>query len=240
MSGVAEARRWDTGKLASALVMGVWGALFWYLMISGRTTLYLSTRTDWVVPVGAVILTVATAGRLASARSPHPGTMSVRELAGHTAILLPAVVILALPSLSLGSYAAARRSSFSSVAIASSPEDLAEGELTLIDLGGAMRSREGLAALAARAGTEVSFDGFVVREKGMPADEFRLTRFIVACCVADALEVNVRVVGVTPGKFAEDEWVRVEGALYPLGTQMIVQATEVTKIEKPDEPYLTP
>ena len=46
-----------------------WAGLFWFLFVTGRTSLYLSTRTSWLVPTGAAILTVAAIGRLATARA---------------------------------------------------------------------------------------------------------------------------------------------------------------------------
>jgi putative membrane protein len=234
------ARRLSPLRLLTAVVLSAWAGLFWFLIVSGRSNLYLSTRTDWVIPIGAVVLSAAALGRFLSVRVTHAPGLTRRDLFQSALMVLPVIAVVALPPASLGSYAAGRRSNFSSVAISASTEDLASGELSLIDLGGAIRSTDGLNALTERAGSEVSFDGFVVRDKGMPADEFQLTRFIVTCCVADALEINVRVVGVTPGRFSEDEWVNVEGLLYPLGTQIVVQATEITPIPKPKRPYLTP
>lgn len=237
---MSEARRWSPLRLLASFVLAAWAGLFWFLIVSGRSNLYLSTRTDWVIPFGAVVLSAAALGRLLSARVPGASTFSRRDLFGSAFMLLPVVAVVALPPTSLGSFAVSRRSSFSSVALSSSPEDLATGDLSLMDLGGAIRSTDGLNALVERAGSPVSFDGFVVRDKGMPADEFQLTRFIVTCCVADALEVDVRVVGVTPGQFAEDDWVNVRGTLYPLESQIVVQASEITPIAKPKRPYLTP
>ncbi len=95
-------------------------------------------------------------------------------------------------------------------------------------------------ALVQRAGSEVSFVGFVARESGMPADEFMLSRFLVSCCVADALSIQVRIVGAPPGELAEDDWVRVTGALYPLGREVIVDAAEVVSVPRPKRPYLNP
>ena len=46
------------------MVLAAWAGLFWFLWISGREAFYLSTRTDWVVPIAAVLLTAATVGRL--------------------------------------------------------------------------------------------------------------------------------------------------------------------------------
>jgi uncharacterized repeat protein (TIGR03943 family) len=84
----------------------------------------------------------------------------------------------------------------------------------------------------------VSFEGIVARRDGQAADEFMLTRFIVSCCVADALSVQVRVVGAPPGKFDEDQWVRVSGAFYPVGKEVVVDASEIEPIPLPDDPYL--
>src|SRR5205823_4944955 len=49
-------------RVASGIVLGIWATFFWFLLISGRENLYLSTRTQWVVPIGAVLLTAAAAG----------------------------------------------------------------------------------------------------------------------------------------------------------------------------------
>ncbi len=236
----ARTRHWSAAKLASAAAMAAWAALFWWLLLSGRSFLYLSDRTDWVVPMGAVILTIAVAGRLWSVRGPHPEPLRRSDAWRLGAIVLPVVLTAALPPASLGSYAASRRSSFVSSGYASTAEDIESGELSLVDVAGALRSREAMQALVQRAGSEVSFVGFVARDSGMPADEFMLSRFLVSCCVADALSIQVRVVGAPPGELAEDDWVRVTGALYPLGREVIVDATDVTTVPRPKRPYLNP
>jgi uncharacterized membrane protein YcgQ (UPF0703/DUF1980 family) len=60
----------------------------------------------------------------------------------------------------------------------------------------------------------------------------------VSCCVADALSVEVRVVGTPPGKFEQDQWVRVTGTFYPVGHDVVVDASRVVSIPQPDNPYL--
>ena len=233
-------RYWSAAKLASAAAMAAWAGLFWWLMLSGRSLLYLSNRTDWVVPMGAAILSVAVIGRVWSARGPRPDPLTRRDAWRLTAIVVPVVAPLALPPASLGSYAASRRSSFVSSGYTSTAADIESGELSLVDVAGAVRSDEAMKALVQRAGTEVSFVGFVTRESGMPADELMLSRFLVSCCVADALSVQVRVVGAPPGRFEEDDWVRVTGAMYPLGREVIVDASEVVSVPRPKRPYLHP
>ena len=47
----------------------------------------------------------------------------------------------------------------------------------------------------------------------------------MSCCVADATIAEVRVVNVTPGQFANEDWVEVTGTIYPIGREVIVDAT---------------
>ncbi len=205
-------------------------------MVSDRTSLYLSNRTGWLVPVGAIILVVALAGRLLFVRGAEG--LSRRDTLGFALVALPVVVVLALPPAALTSFAAGRRSSFASAAFTPNIEDIATGDLSLADVAGAVRSEEAMAALAARAGAEVSFVGFVARQPDMPADEFLLTRFLISCCVADALSVQVRVVGAPPGELEVDQWVRVTGSIYPLDDEIVIEAIDITKVKRPEHPYL--
>lgn len=227
-------------RVMDTLALGSWAAVFWFLLVTDRTSLFLSSRTAWVVPTGAILLTIGFVGRLLSIRSEEPKPITVRSAWGIGLIVMPVITVMALPPASLGSYAASRRSTFSSGGIVTSAEDIAAGDLSLLDVAGGLRSRDGIAVLVDRAGEQVDFTGFVRKEPGAPADEFVLTRFLVSCCVADALSVNVRVVGAPPGRFKADEWVRVSGSFYPLGRDVIVDSTDVHKVERPKRPYLSP
>jgi uncharacterized repeat protein (TIGR03943 family) len=236
---MTRARSWSPTRVCAAAVLAAWAALFWYLLLSGRTSLYLSSRTDWVIPVGAVLLTAASGGRLASARVDEPQPLTGKDAWGIGLLLAPVIALLALPPASLGSFAAARRSTFLTAGFAPTG-NISTGDLDLIDIVGATRSRAGMRALTKRAGTEVTFVGFVTRDRGATADEFTLNRFVVTCCVADALGVQIRVVGAPPGRFDKDDWVRVTGRLFPLGPDVVVQASQVTAVSQPQHPYLTP
>jgi uncharacterized repeat protein (TIGR03943 family) len=226
-------------RLTTGIVLAAWAATFWWLFVTDRSSLYLSSRTAWVIPLGAVLMTIAAAGRLLSARVADPDPMRVRDLAGIALLLIPVVVVAASPVTSLGTFAVDRRASFAS-AFVSSSEDISSGELSLADVAGATRVPELMNALVARAGSQVSFVGFVDRDEGMPADEFMLTRFMISCCVADALTVQVRVTGAPPGEFEADDWVRVTGALYPVEREVIVDASRVVSVPRPNDPYLNP
>ena len=233
-------RRWSPGGVAGAVVLAAWAGLFWFLWLSGREAFYLSTRTDWVVPIAAVLLTAATVGRLASARVAIARPLATRELWIMGLMVVPVVLVLFAPVTTLGTFSAGKRSAFSGVGFAASAGDIGSGELTLIDVAAAETSPEGERALAKRAGETVSFVGFVAIRDDTPAAEFLLARYVVTCCVADATIAEVRVVNVTPGQFANEDWVQVTGTIFPIGREVIVDASDIVAVERPDHPYLTP
>jgi putative membrane protein len=238
--GAGSRRAWSPGRVAGGLVLAAWAALFWFLLLTGRDNLYLSTRTSWVVPVGAVLLTAVAVGRLASAPGGSPQPIRSREAWIMGLMVVPVVVVLALPPATLGSFSAGRRAPFSSSGFAGSVGDGGAGPLTLVDVAAAQYSKSGEQALAGRAGQQVDFVGIVTRYADTPAGEFLLTRYIITCCVADATTAQVRVVNVPPGKFQANDWVEVKGPIYPLGKQVIVNATSVEEVARPAKPYITP
>lgn len=232
-------RRWSPVRIGTAMVLGAWAALFWFLLITGRSGLYLSTRTRWLVPLGAAILTLGAVGRLASARVPHRDTLSRRETWVLGGIALPVVVLLALPPITLGAYSANRRSSFAGSGLQASAREVS-GPLDFVDIGAAQSFDPALAQLTKRAGEQIVLEGFVADEPGSSTGELTLTRYIVTCCVADATVARVKVVGVTPGQFHPDDWIRVTGHVYPVGRDILVAAETVEPIPVPSQPYLTP
>jgi uncharacterized repeat protein (TIGR03943 family) len=231
--------RWSPVRVAGTVVLGAWAALFWFLLVSGRDAFYLSTRTEWVVPVAAVLLTLATLGRLASARAAQTEPLRSRELGVMIAMVVPVLLITILPPATLGSFSAGKRSAVAGAGFSASTGDIATGDLTLVDVATAQTTPEGERALARRAGEQVDFIGFVTRYADTPADEFLLTRYVVSCCVADATVAQVRVVNVTPGGFEDNEWVQVTGTIYPIGREVIVNASTIQGVSRPERPYLS-
>jgi uncharacterized repeat protein (TIGR03943 family) len=229
-------RTWSHTRVAIGLGLATWAALFWFLLFSGRWALYLSSRVKWVVPAGAVVLTVVAIGRLATARTGSPEALSGRQAWGLGAVVLPAVAVLIFQPMTLGASLASTQSLGRGFVSA----DLSSGQVTLASVAAAQWSPEARSVLRDRAGSRVSFEGFVALRGGMPADEFMLTRFIVSCCAADALSVQARVVGAPPGKFQQDQWVRVTGNIYPVGNEVVVDASEIVPIARPENPYLNP
>jgi uncharacterized repeat protein (TIGR03943 family) len=226
-------------QVATGLVLAAWASLFWYLLLTGRPSLYLSTKTAWLVPLGVAILTAATIGRLWSARVARRESLSRRESWLLGAIALPAIVLMALPPITLGSYATNKRSSFGGTGLQASAREVS-GPLDFIDIGAAQSFDPALAQLTKRAGEEITLDGFVSSEPGTPPDELILTRYIVTCCAADATVARVRVVGVPPGRYHPDDWLHVVGRVYPIGRDILVAAETISPEPVPSQPYLTP
>jgi uncharacterized repeat protein (TIGR03943 family) len=81
----------------------------------------------------------------------------------------------------------------------------------------------------------VELTGFVV---GADAGGFRLARYQIACCAADAAPIVVQVVGVYGDLPPSDAWVTVTGRFDEGGGELPrLVATSVTPIAPPDDPY---
>lgn len=82
----------------------------------------------------------------------------------------------------------------------------------------------------------VQLTGFVAR--GGNATSFRLARYQIACCAADAAAMVVRIVGVSGRPPATDEWVTVTGRYHPArGETPELTASTVQQVAAPEDPY---
>jgi uncharacterized repeat protein (TIGR03943 family) len=221
-------------------VLAAWAGLFWFLILADRVDLYLSTRTSWVVPMAAVVLSVAAVGRLVVARSARPESLDLREGVVMSLLVAPVVILLAVPPATLGTFSAPKKATYSGSSAGFYWTFDETSEVTLLMVAAAQTSDEGSQVLAKRAGSEVDFVGFVARNADTPSDELLLTRYVITCCAADATVVQIRVVNVTPGLFDQEDWVEVKGTIYPIGRQVIVVASSIEEAPRPERPYLTP
>ena len=81
----------------------------------------------------------------------------------------------------------------------------------------------------------VKLTGFVA---GGEAGAFRLARYQIACCAADATPVVVEVAGTSGTPPSEDQWVTVTGTFQRGGGQLPrLFATSVAEIPAPNGPY---
>jgi uncharacterized repeat protein (TIGR03943 family) len=84
-------------------------------------------------------------------------------------------------------------------------------------------------------GATVRLTGFVA---GAEAGGFRLARYQIACCAADATPVVMEVLGTSGAPPRDDQWVTVTGTFQRGGTELPrLAATTVTEIPAPNDPY---
>jgi uncharacterized repeat protein (TIGR03943 family) len=84
-------------------------------------------------------------------------------------------------------------------------------------------------------GVPVKVTGFVA---GAEAGGFRLARYQIACCAADAQPTVMEVVGTSGTPPSDDQWVTVTGTFQSGGGELPrLAATSVVEIPAPDDPY---
>ncbi len=225
-----------------ALGLAAWGALFGWLWLSGESVRYLGPRTQWVVPLGAIGLTLAAAGYVHATRDMPSSRARPLELAGLAALLVPILAAATLAHAQLGSLAASNKLSSrgidpSALARLASRDASTVGFLQLNAAGrDAGLSRE----LGLSAGKPVQLVGFVSSqpESSRP---FELSRFYITCCVADAVPVSVHVSKGTVRRLQvdRDDWLRVTGVLEHGYREWIVRAVRVEHVDAPSNPYLS-
>ena len=103
--------------------------------------------------------------------------------------------------------------------------------MTLLEYGQRYFDRNG----SSLHGATVELTGFV---SGHEAGGFRMARFQIACCAADAIPAVVVVQGITGSAPPRDQWVRVTGVYVGAsGDLPHLTSTTVTAIRAPEDPY---
>jgi putative membrane protein len=229
-------------RSARALTLIAWAGLFIWLWLSGESVRYLGPRTQWVVPVGAVGLTLAAAGYLHATRHGQAGRLTMREVLGLGALLLPILAAAVLAQAQLGALAASNKLSSRGI----DPSALARlasrnaSHIGFLQLNAAGRDATLSRELGLSAGRPVELTGFVSTEAGTRRP-FELSRFYITCCVADAVPVGVRVApgSTLSGRLQRNDWIEVTGVLARGHREWIVQALRIEHVKPPADPYLS-
>lgn len=150
-------------------------------------------------------------------------------------LLVPVLAVLLAPPPALGSYGVDR----SGITVAAGGRTyplLAPGgpyPMPLREFG----ERAADAAGASFAGNPVELTGFVARPDD--AGGFRLARFQISCCAADAVAAVVRVHGPGGPPPTRDEWLTVVGTFRTLAADGVPEfdAVAVVPVATPLDPY---
>lgn len=159
-------------------------------------------------------------------------------------LVLPLVVLLLVAPAPLGADAARRQEARSPVYLGTEFPPLAAGPDGVAELRVSEFIDRALWDISDSViDTPVRLEGLVVHSDDVPGG-FLLTRFVLSCCAADAIPVQVGVTG--GGRPAEDTWVEVEGTVVPPPTlapdtaelpRVDVQASSVREVPRPDDTY---
>jgi putative membrane protein len=221
-----------------ALALVAWAGLFAWMWATGESVRYLGPRTQWVVPVGALGLTLAAAGYLYATREEAPRRLRLREGLGLVGLVLPVMAAAVLANAQLGALAASNKLSsrgIDSSALARLASRDAK-QIGFLQLNAAGRDEGLTRELGLGEGKSVELTGFVSDTGRL----FTLSRFYITCCVADAVPIGVRVsAGARGAKLHKDDWIDVTGVLERGHREWIVKALRIEGVKPPSDPYLS-
>jgi putative membrane protein len=220
------------------LALVAWASVFAWLWLTGESVRYLGPRTQWVVPVGAIGLTLAAAGYLSATRSDAPSRLGLREGLGLVGLMLPVLAAAVLANAQLGALAASNKLSSRGI----DPTALARlaardpKHVGFLQLNAAGRDDGLTRELGLREGRSVELSGFVSQAGAV----FTLSRFYITCCVADAVPIGVHVsAGKRGARLKRDDWIDVTGVLAHGHREWIVDALRIRQVKPPSDPYLS-
>jgi uncharacterized repeat protein (TIGR03943 family) len=225
---------------AGGTITALAGTVLLRLTLTGTYTRYVRPGMGPWLGVAGVLLVVLGATTLVRALR-HGRSVDAHGHGGSPAVgwllLAPIAALLLVAPPTLGSYGVDRGAAVDIRAGADGREPLTAGDgpvaMTLLEFGQRAFDRDG----ASFDGAAVQLTGFVARGDG---DGFRLARYQIACCAADAAPVVVRVVGIEGDPPPRDTWVTVTGSHRPGDGDADVPelaATSVIEIAQPDDPY---
>jgi uncharacterized repeat protein (TIGR03943 family) len=224
------------GGLISLLV----GTVLLRLVLTGAYGRYVRLGMGpWLAIAGAAVIVLGLVTLLQALRRADPPDAHDHHRRGGDRVgwllLAPIAALLLVAPPTLGSYGVGRGARVDIRAGAGVLDPLVAGaeptRMTLLEFGQRAFDRDG----ASFGGTAVQLTGFVA---GADDGGFRLARYQIACCAADAAPVVVRVVGSRRVP-AHDRWVTVTGMFRPGGDDELPElaATNVVEISAPDDPY---
>lgn len=252
--------------LKAALLMAL-SAYFVRLLLTGDLANYVNTRIEWLVWIGATLLTVY--GIALCMRPADPCCEQHHASWKPLAMLVPLALGLLLPSKPLGRSAIGdddiqamlRQSVDMSLLTTAGAADRDPNQLYSPSFGviperlfstNDQRQFTILDWLRLYAETEnkqifegqkIDVVGFVVKRPGRE-DGFVVTRFFMRHCAFDTIPIGLPVRWDGTADLREDEWVRVRGTLGigAVGGEaaLYIDAADVRRTDQPETPYLYP
>jgi uncharacterized repeat protein (TIGR03943 family) len=225
-----------TGGTITVLV----GTVLLRLTLTGTYRRYVRVGMGpWLAAAGLALVVLGIVVAVGAMRGAPSEPHGHRGDAGHGRVgwllLAPIAALLLVAPPTLGSYGVDRGATVDVRPGAAVFEALRAGRdpvpMSLLEFAQRSFDHDG----ASFAGATVALTGFVA---GSEQGGFRLARYQIACCAADAAPVVVRVTGIAGVPPPRDRWVTVTGTFRPSpGEIPVLAATAVRDIPTPDDPY---
>jgi uncharacterized repeat protein (TIGR03943 family) len=215
------------------------GALLVRLSLSHAYARYVRVGMGWLLLVaGILLLALGLIGVIrALSRKPTPNPHGDHEHGEGVGWLLltPVLALLLVTPPALGSYGVDRSATVEVTSGGKTFAALPAGRtvpMSLLEFDERAADHGG----ASMGATPVRLTGFVART--VDGSGFRLARYQIACCAADAVPAVVRVTGAIGAPPARDRWVTVTGTFNgsPGGIPEL-RASSLTEIPPPPDPY---
>ena len=194
-----------------ALIYVTWLHAYYWLLEGGRYQAFIQPKL-WPLLILALLLLLAFSAAFISqfpGKSKHLLKFDVWVKAA--ILILPIVFLWNIYGQSLGADAFAKRTLTANQNVLrwdtnlpqTSPQKSAKREISLLDL---------IVDAEKFNGTQVAIEGLVYRSAEMGTNSFKLFRFAIACCAADALPFAIVVEqAAAEANLKNDTWVRVIG-----------------------------
>jgi uncharacterized repeat protein (TIGR03943 family) len=218
------------------------GALMVRLAVTGAYAKYVRTGMGWLLLVAGILLialglfgVVRALGRRGRRdEHDHAHGHAHSERIGWL-LLAPVLALLLVTPPSLGSYGVARNAAVNVTSGGRTFDALPPGRLVPMTLT-EFDERTVDHAGASFGATPVRLTGFVTPSS--EAQGFRIARYQIACCAADAVAAVVRVTGASGSRPARDQWVTVTGTFTRAADGVPeLHATSLAEIKPPNDPY---
>ena len=223
------------------------GALMVRLSVGGAYARYVRVGMGWWLLVAGVLLVAL--GLAGVVRALWPGRRAV-PAEGHAhghpdghahgdrvgwLLLAPVLALLLVTPPALGSFGVDRSAAVNITSSGRTFDPLPAGgtvPMSLLEFDQRRADHDG----ASFGSTPVRLTGFVARAND--GNGFRIARYQIACCAADAVASVVRVTGTSGNPPARDQWVTVTGTFqHSAGDVPEVHATTLIEVPAPADPY---
>jgi uncharacterized repeat protein (TIGR03943 family) len=221
------------------------GALLVRLSVSGAYVKYVRAGMGWILLTAGVLLVVLGLIGVVRALGPRSGRPAGHDHGhghGHGdgewsgwLLLVPVLALLLVTPPALGSFGVSRSAAVNVSSGGKTFDPLPAGRTVPMSL------REFDERVADQGGasfgaTPVRLTGFVAATSD--GQGFRIARYQIACCAADAVAAVVRVTGTAGSPPARDQWVTVTGTFRRAADGVPeLRATSLVEVPSPVDPY---